>query len=278
MHASRLSRIVWGSCLAAGLLSGLLLAGCGVVDKLTGADGLTIQKFTASPNPTQSGSPVVLQWDVSGADLVQIDGGIGTVPAKGAREVYPNGTQRYTIEARSGTSITTASIEVVVVGTRATGTPTPTPGDSPTPTPEPSPSATPDPTPTPEPTPAPTPATCGAKDPLPATCTVDIERPISIPWDQCLKLTSLDLSRGCPAGIATTRTVAFTITSGVRNRVLHWQRASTSSDVLSATSGPIAADGSTSVSVTQTVLGPKLAIEIVDDGGGVLMRFTIHNY
>ena len=92
----------------------LSLLRCGILDKFTKPDGLAIQRFTATPAEITPGTPALLSWDVEGAETIQIDNGIGTVSAKGARQVQPSWTTTYTLAAKEGTSAATASVQVIV--------------------------------------------------------------------------------------------------------------------------------------------------------------------
>src|SRR5437870_13400575 len=60
---------------------------CGVIKQFTQPSSLSIQKFVATPADVSSGGTVTLSWDVQGAETVEIDNGIGTVQAKGTRDV-----------------------------------------------------------------------------------------------------------------------------------------------------------------------------------------------
>src|SRR5262245_38792700 len=151
------------------LFLALASLGCGLLDKITDSDDqLSIQRFSASPVTVPAGSPATLTWEVDGADTVAIDNGIGSVPAKGSRQVQPGGTVTYNLTAQSGTSQASASVQVQVQGSTAP-TPTPTPSPSPTPgaTPTPTPPAGADPTPTPSPTASPTPEATATPLPTP---------------------------------------------------------------------------------------------------------------
>jgi hypothetical protein len=253
----------WGLVVAVALGT----AGCGVFDALTGnnKDAITVQTFSATPNPVQPGSPVLLQWEVDGAEMIQIDNGVGVVPGKGLRQVYPAGSTTYSLTAKIGKTTTVSRIDVVVLG--ANGTPTPTPTPAPTPTPE----------PTPTPAPTPVPASCGTPASAAGTCVVQIEKPTALPAGECLDLLSVSVSRACPVGLATSRAVSFRIKASTTATNLEWRRAGTSSDVLAPSSGIIASTGATDVVLTQTVLDRDLKIEVVD-GSRVLLRFTLANY
>ncbi|MBN2370645.1 MAG: hypothetical protein JXO72_09160 [Vicinamibacteria bacterium] len=276
--------------LAVLVLAGGLL-GCGLIeDKESPANSPLIERFVASPNPVSVGDPVVLRWDVSGAESVRIDPGVGIVTTTGSQEVLPGATTLYTLSADSGTTGATATIEVVVIGSSADPTPTPTPdaGATPTPTlegaatPTPTPDGTATPTPTPTPVaPTPTPASgsspdCGAAPSTAKSCGITVTDMAALSAGECLQVTQVAVSRGCPVGFGVTRAVSFRIQAVTKAGSLGWRRASSSADVLSPASGSIAPNGPTDVALEQTVLDQALVIEIVDSGR-VLMRFSIAN-
>lgn len=92
--------------------------GCSALDlvrKITGSGTLTIQKFTADPTQVVAGSNSTLSWDVSGADSVTIDQGVGTVTTSGSKQVMPSSTLVYTLLAKANTSTATSSVQVVVL-------------------------------------------------------------------------------------------------------------------------------------------------------------------
>ena len=154
---------------------GFMTVACAAIDDLVnGPSKLAIQSFWVSPKEVPQGMSATLFWEVSGADDVQIDNGVGSVPVKGNLTVRPDLSRTYTLSARSGTSNATSSVVVVVTGTSAGASPSPSPSISPTPrpsvTPTPSPTSSPSPSPTPSatPTPAPTPSPSSNACRLPA--------------------------------------------------------------------------------------------------------------
>jgi hypothetical protein len=72
--------------------------------------------FTVSPTTTTVGQPVSLSWNVTGADTITIDQGVGPVPASGSRTVTPNSTTSYTLTASSSCCVLSRAA-VVTVGT-----------------------------------------------------------------------------------------------------------------------------------------------------------------
>jgi hypothetical protein len=92
--------------------------GCSALDilkNLTGSGTLTIQSFTANPTQVVAGSNTTLSWDVSGADSVTIDQGVGTVTTSGSKLVMPPSTVTYTLVATANGSTATSSVQVVVL-------------------------------------------------------------------------------------------------------------------------------------------------------------------
>jgi len=61
-----------------------------------------INSFTAAPQSIEAGRTSTLQWNVSGADLVTIEPGIGVVGPSGSRTVSPQSTVQYTLTATKG--------------------------------------------------------------------------------------------------------------------------------------------------------------------------------
>jgi hypothetical protein len=112
------------------------IAACGFIKPSDTAKPLAIQRFIAVPGEIDAGASTVLSWDVEGATSVEVDNGIGLVPATGSRTVKPTATTNYLLVAVAGTSLATASIRVVV----GPASPEPSPSPSPTPSPSPSPS------------------------------------------------------------------------------------------------------------------------------------------
>jgi hypothetical protein len=102
--------------LAGGVAAATL--GCSALDvlkNLTGSGTLTINAFTASPTQVVAGSNTTLSWDVSGADSVTIDQGVGTVTTSGSKQVMPASTLVYTLLAKASASTATSSVQVVVL-------------------------------------------------------------------------------------------------------------------------------------------------------------------
>ncbi|MFN7919517.1 MAG: OmpA family protein [Bryobacteraceae bacterium] len=77
-------------------------------------DPARIVSFSIEPSSIQRGQSATLSWEVTGADTVTIEPGIGTVPARGSRQVYPNESTVYELVARGpgGSDRRTARISV----------------------------------------------------------------------------------------------------------------------------------------------------------------------
>ncbi|MCP5535754.1 MAG: hypothetical protein H7A51_05905 [Akkermansiaceae bacterium] len=70
----------------------------------------TIHSFTATPSSFDQGDTVTLNWDVSDADSVSIDQGIGSVGATGTTSLTPSATTTWTLTATRGTRVTTSLV------------------------------------------------------------------------------------------------------------------------------------------------------------------------
>ncbi|HZT31799.1 MAG TPA: OmpA family protein [Bryobacteraceae bacterium] len=70
--------------------------------------------FTAEPSTIERGQSAVLHWNVTQANQISIDQGIGSVQANGERRVYPNDTTTYRLTATGpgGTETATATVTV----------------------------------------------------------------------------------------------------------------------------------------------------------------------
>ena len=102
-----------------------------------------IASFTASSTTITAGNSTSLNWGaVTNADSVEIDHGIGGVPAPGSTSVSPGSTTTYTMTAHCGSNTTTAQVTITVNPAPPAGQPdltvtalefdpaTPTPGGS----------------------------------------------------------------------------------------------------------------------------------------------------
>ena len=88
-----------------------LLSGCSTNPVLP-----IINTFNANPTTIDFGNSTTLSWEVSGADTVSIDQGIGIVTASGTIDITPSTATTYTLTATGNSSaITTAEVEVTVI-------------------------------------------------------------------------------------------------------------------------------------------------------------------
>lgn len=70
--------------------------------------------FTVAPNVITQGDSALLQWNVSGATLISIDQGIGSVPASGSLSVSPGVTTTYTLTATNSANSVIKSVVLTV--------------------------------------------------------------------------------------------------------------------------------------------------------------------
>ena len=77
-----------------------------------------IMKFEAQPASVQPGQPVMLVWSTQNPSGVTLTPGIGTVTARGSKQVTPDRTTTYTLTVRgpNNTSLT-QTVKVTVAGT-----------------------------------------------------------------------------------------------------------------------------------------------------------------
>ncbi len=82
----------------------------------TGCSGTpNIASFTAAATTINGGQSTTLNWGaVTGADSVEIDNGIGGVPAPGSTSVTPGSTTTYTLIAHCGSNTKTAQATITV--------------------------------------------------------------------------------------------------------------------------------------------------------------------
>ena len=83
---------------------------------IVGCSGIpSIGSFSASPTTINAGGTSTLVWSaVTNADAVEIDRGIGGVPAPGSAQVSPNTTTTYTLTARCKGNAVTRQVTVNV--------------------------------------------------------------------------------------------------------------------------------------------------------------------
>ncbi|MBL7209314.1 MAG: hypothetical protein ISS52_04380 [Dehalococcoidia bacterium] len=75
-----------------------------------------INSFAANPWAIAGGASSTLNWSVSGATVVEISQGIGSVGSTGSVSVSPDATSNYTLTATSAVGWSSVTIQVVVIG------------------------------------------------------------------------------------------------------------------------------------------------------------------
>ncbi len=76
-----------------------------------------IRTFVAEPATITEGKSCVLSWNVSGANMVTVEPGIGNVPAVGSRTVAPAKTTTYLLMASNDAGTVSTTVQVIVVST-----------------------------------------------------------------------------------------------------------------------------------------------------------------
>jgi len=85
----------------------------------TGTGRPVVTEFSVEPSSIERGQSAVLRWNVTGANNVSIDHGIGTVAANGTQRITPNDTITYNLNATGPAGDTMASATVTVTGPAA---------------------------------------------------------------------------------------------------------------------------------------------------------------
>jgi hypothetical protein len=254
-----------------------LAAGCGACGFINDVDGptggLAIKKFSVSPKQVSPGSVALLSWDVEGAEEVRIDNGVGVVKPKGTLEVRADRSTTYNITAKAGTTSATASVQLLVPTSTASPTPSPSPTASPTPAPSPTPTPSASPTPQPSPTGS---SACGPSVERVQGCAVTVQRLVTLPAGECIEISRLALSQGCPMATGAARAVSFDVMAETQLRDLRWRKAAASRDGFEPGDGRLTRHGSTNAIATQTVQEPALTIEILSEGA-VVLTFQLRN-
>ncbi len=73
-----------------------------------------VSLFTADKSNIDKGSSTMLRWQVQGADTIVIDGGVGTVPATGSKEIKPEGISAYNLTATNAGGTVVCSVIINV--------------------------------------------------------------------------------------------------------------------------------------------------------------------
>lgn len=74
----------------------------------------TINEFSASPDKITEGASSVLSWNVTNAQKVEIDQGLGQVALIGSTSVKPSKTTIYTLTATNGSQTEIKSCQITV--------------------------------------------------------------------------------------------------------------------------------------------------------------------
>lgn len=74
----------------------------------------TVGSFSVQPTSIELGASAVLTWDISGADSVKIDQGIGTIRGGNSIQIQPSsvGSTTYTLSASNGAGTTAATATI----------------------------------------------------------------------------------------------------------------------------------------------------------------------
>ncbi|MGE0455004.1 MAG: hypothetical protein AB7O37_09135 [Vicinamibacteria bacterium] len=91
----------------------------------------------------------------------------------------------------------------------------------------------------------------------------------SLPAGECLEVTKVETSLGCPVALAVTRSLRIDVEAQTSGSALSWRRSAASSDVLLPDSGSVAKQGATSLLLSDIVLDSSVTIEIVRDGAPI---------
>lgn len=86
--------------------------------------------FDATPNPIAKGDSATLRWNVTGADKVTIDNGIGEVPPYGKYVVSPGQSQKYTLTATNSGRRAEENVIVNIIEGATAPAPKPAPNEN----------------------------------------------------------------------------------------------------------------------------------------------------
>jgi hypothetical protein len=99
--------------------------GCTIGEQTTAPvkqpDQVSISSFTTSASSISAGQSATLSWNVSGANAIRIDPGIGNVNPSDTKQVSPSETTTYTLSAVADRSIDSkvASLKIIVTPVEA---------------------------------------------------------------------------------------------------------------------------------------------------------------
>jgi hypothetical protein len=105
---------------------------------------------------------------------------------------------------------------------------------------------------------------------------VTITKPAALPAGGCIELVDLTIENACPRAEGTSTGLAFKIRAKTTSD-LSWRRSPDSFDAVFPSSGSLAGEGTTSVSLTDVVLADRVAFEAIDGSGRVVLRFTVRH-
>jgi len=110
----------------------------------------------------------------------------------------------------------------------------------------------------------------------PDQCPLTIETPVNLGAGECVQLTRLSASPGCPVQNGATRIISFDVTARTGSALL-WRKATTASDTVTPASGTLLSQGTSTVTTSVTVADTQLAYDVMDATGRVVMRFTLRH-
>jgi hypothetical protein len=76
--------------------------------------GLSINTFTAAPSNLSAAGEVMLEWDVTGATSLELDGVGVAPPDKGSKKINVTKTRSFVLKASNANSSTSKSVDVTV--------------------------------------------------------------------------------------------------------------------------------------------------------------------
>jgi len=110
----------------------------------------------------------------------------------------------------------------------------------------------------------------------PDSCPLTIELPTSLGVGQCVQLTRLSASPACPQPNGSQRIISFDVTAHSSSALL-WRLAAGGGDAVTPSSGPVIQNGTTTVTTSLTLNDTKVAYEVIDASGRVVMKFTVRH-
>ena len=114
---------------------------------------------------------------------------------------------------------------------------------------------------------------CGDPATFAGHCGLTIAYPDKLAASECIQLTDLETSADCPVNFGVPLSLSFQITAQA-NAGFTWRRAPNESDVLTPSSGTVAASGTTNVTLSDLVLTDKVTITVVR-GSDTVLAFSL---